>query len=205
MLPAGCHIARPNILWVTSWQRQLTLASACSTGGDLPLLSSCQQHTAQPASQVQPGTFCGFSYCSSDANTFALVICRWGMHPWTRSLLQQHQVPDGALKGGGTALVSSCSNLTNRLPAGTSAVSRQAFHQLPFVKPFSGQSAQGGHREARPWCNTLQATCPCAAGIEQAQHHRNRVGMASHHPQRAGVPGTSLGSRTPGGLAPHSF
>ena len=209
MLPAGCHVAGPHPLLVTSRLRQLTLGSACSAGGDLRLLSSRQQQAAQPASRVQPGAFCSFAYCCSDANTLSLVICRWGMHPWTRSLLQQHQVPDRALKGGGTALVASCSNLTDRLPVGTSAVSGQAFHQLPFVKPFSGQSCQqagraarGGCREARPWCNALQAACPCAAGIERARCHGNPAGMTSHQPQRAGVPGTSPGSRMPGELAP---
>lgn len=64
------------------------------------------------------------------------------MHPWAPCLLQQQWVPDGGLKGGGTALVWSCSNLTGRLPAGKSAVGGQAF----LVKPSSGLSCQQAGR-----------------------------------------------------------
>jgi len=185
MIPAGCHVARPNILLVTSRPRQLTLGVPVLQGETCPSspLTGSRQPSQQPAAAF---------LTAPQMQIHSSVICRWGVHSWTQSLLQPHWIPDS-------------SNLADTLPA---AVSGQAFHRLTLIKPFSGQSCQqagraawGGCREARPWCNVLQAVCWCAAGIKRARHHGNQAGMAAHQPWWAGAPGTSPGNRMPGGLA----
>lgn len=149
------------------------LGSACSAGGDLPLLCSRQQQAAQPTSQTQPGTFCSFSDCSSTGTRSLWLSAGGARTPGHRLCCSSTRSQRGLSKLGGQLLYgaarTSQTGCLRELSAGELSISCQ------LVKPFSGQSCQqagraarGGCREARPWCSVLQAACPCTAGIEWA-------------------------------------
>lgn len=140
--------------------RKLTLGSACSMGDLLLILPAAP---SPATSQLQPDTFCSFLLLLLRC-THALWLCVGGACTLDTA---------SAAAAPGPRQVSPRLLKPNR-----QAACGQAFHQLPFAKPFSGQSCQltgraarGGCREAKPWCNMLHAMCTMA--IEQAQPHRN--------------------------------